>query len=61
MTICNFSAAYFKSVACSHFYEFNYTCVNKELFLEKVPKSHDKFSLVSKKNVVALPCSVSQN
>ena len=48
MTICSFSAAYFKSVACSRFYEFNYTFVNKERFLQKVPKSHDKFSLKEK-------------
>ena len=48
MTICNFSAAYLKSVVCSHFYEFKYTSINKELFLQKLPKSHDKFSLKEK-------------
>ena len=48
MTICDFSTAYFKSVVCSDFYEFSYTCVNKELFLQKVPKFHDKFSLKEK-------------
>ena len=43
-----FLDCYVKSVVCSDFYEFNYASVNKELFLQKVPKSHDKFSLTEK-------------